>query len=103
MAPTTFTDMGMAFEMLGFDVDMLPYGQAFGAADLADADLVVALPVVDYPSPDGGVDMYIPRGAKRRWRPWSVCRPGWFAGADQQPPPPQVWQYGQDLNEDWPI
>jgi hypothetical protein len=58
MAPTTFTDMGMAFEMLGFDVDMLAYGQPFGVADLADADLVVALPVVDYPSPEGDVSVY---------------------------------------------
>ncbi len=50
MAPTTFTDLGMAFAWSGFDVDMVPYGQAVTASDLEDTDLVVVLPVLDYPS-----------------------------------------------------
>jgi hypothetical protein len=39
-------------------VDLVPYGQAVTPADLAEADLVVALPVVDYPSPDAGAEAY---------------------------------------------
>ena len=58
MAPTTFTDLGMALAWEGFDVDLIPYGQAVTPADLEDADLVVVLPVVDYPSPDGDPDLY---------------------------------------------
>ncbi len=58
MAPTAFTDLGMTLSMEGFDVDMIPYGQAVVAADLADADLVVALPIVDYPSPEGDATLY---------------------------------------------
>ena len=58
MAPTTFTDLGMALAWEGFDVDLVPYGQEVTGADLADADLVVALPVVDYPSPDGDPSLY---------------------------------------------
>ncbi len=58
MSPTTFTDLGMALAWEGFDVDLVPYGRALSAGDLADADLVVALPVVDYPSPEGDSDPY---------------------------------------------
>jgi hypothetical protein len=58
MSPTTFTDLGMALAWEGFDVDLIPYGQAVTSADLEDADLVVALPVVDYPSPDGDPGLY---------------------------------------------
>jgi hypothetical protein len=58
MAPTTFVDLGMALAWEGFDVDLIPYGQAMTPADLEDTDLVVVLPVVDYPSPDGDLDLY---------------------------------------------
>lgn len=58
MSPTTFTDLGMTLLMSGFDVDLVPYGQQVTSADLQDADLVVALPVVDYPSPDGDPHVY---------------------------------------------
>jgi hypothetical protein len=58
MAPTTFTDLGMALAWGGFDVDLIPYGQAVTPADLEDTDLVVVLPVVDYPSPEGDSDLY---------------------------------------------
>jgi hypothetical protein len=57
MAPTTFTDIGMLFGLNGFDVDMVPYGQPVSPADM-EAELVVVLPVVDYASPDGDVDLY---------------------------------------------
>ena len=52
MAPTSFINCGMALAWEGYDVDWIPYGQAVTPADLKDADLVVALPVHDYPSPD---------------------------------------------------
>jgi hypothetical protein len=58
MAPTTFTDLGMALTWGGFDVDLIPYGQAVTSADLEETDLAVVLPVVDYPSPDGDPDLY---------------------------------------------
>jgi hypothetical protein len=58
MSPTTLTDMGMTLVKSGFDVDLIPYGQVVTSADLEDADLVVALPVVDYPSPDGDLNVY---------------------------------------------
>ena len=58
MAPTAFIDLGMALSWEGFDVDLIPYGQAVTAADLEDADLVFALPVTDYPSPGGDPDLY---------------------------------------------
>jgi hypothetical protein len=58
MAPTTFTDLGMALAWEGFDVDLIPYGQAVTSADLEETDLVVVLPVVDYPSPEGDRDLY---------------------------------------------
>lgn len=54
VGPVGFIDMAMALAWAGFDVDMIPYGQLLTRADLANADLVVALPVMDYPSPDGG-------------------------------------------------
>jgi hypothetical protein len=58
MTPSSLTEVGMALAMAGFDVDLIPYGQPLTSADLADADLVVALPVVDYPSPEGDPALY---------------------------------------------
>jgi hypothetical protein len=58
VGPTTFVDMGMALAMAGFDVDILPYGQAVTVEALAGADLVVALPVIDYPAADAGPGAY---------------------------------------------
>jgi hypothetical protein len=58
MSPTTFTDLGMALAWEGFDVDLIPYGQAVTPTDLKDVPLVVVLPVLDYPSPDGDSDLY---------------------------------------------
>jgi hypothetical protein len=58
MSPTTLTDLGMALAWEGFDVDLIPYGQAVTPADLEDTTLVVVLPVVDYPSPDGDPTLY---------------------------------------------
>jgi hypothetical protein len=58
MQGASFTEFGMAMAWEGFDLDAVPYGQVLTAADLADTDLVVALPVHDYPSPDGDVGLY---------------------------------------------
>src|SRR5512135_325987 len=54
VGPIGFIDMAMTLAWAGFDVDMIPYGQPLARSDLANVDLVVALPVMDYPSLDGG-------------------------------------------------
>jgi hypothetical protein len=51
MTPSSLTDVGMALSMAGWDVDLIPYGQALTQADLQDAGLVVALPPIDYAGP----------------------------------------------------
>jgi hypothetical protein len=48
--------MALAWE--GLDVDVVPYGTPVTAADLADARIVVALPVVDYSGSQGDPTMY---------------------------------------------
>jgi hypothetical protein len=58
MTPASLTDFGMAMSMEGFDVDLVPYGQPVTAADLEGADLLIVLPVVDYPGPGGGPEVY---------------------------------------------
>jgi hypothetical protein len=58
MTPAALTDFGMAMATEGFDVDLVPYGQAVTAGDLKGADLVIVLPVVDYPGPGGGPEVY---------------------------------------------
>jgi hypothetical protein len=58
MAPTTFTDLGMALAWEGFDVDMIPYGQPVTPSDLEGADLVVVLPVLDYVGQDLDTGLY---------------------------------------------
>jgi hypothetical protein len=58
MTPITFTEMGMALALEGFDVDLLPYGQAVTAEALQDADLVVVLPVLDFPGADNDPELY---------------------------------------------
>jgi hypothetical protein len=58
MTPVSLTEFGMALAMAGFDVDLIPYGQPVTPADLEGTDLVIALPVVDYPSPDGDPSVY---------------------------------------------
>ncbi len=49
MSPTCLIELGMTLAWSGHDVDLVPYGQALRSEDLEDADLVIALPVVDYP------------------------------------------------------
>jgi len=58
MTPATLVEMDRALAWEGFDVDVIPYGQAVTAADLNDAELVVVLPVIDYPGPGGELQVY---------------------------------------------
>ncbi|CAG0927593.1 Aminopeptidase S [Thermoflexales bacterium] len=58
VGPVGFIDLAMSLAWAGFDVDLIPYGQSLTPADLANTDLVVVLPVMDYPSPDGDVALY---------------------------------------------
>jgi hypothetical protein len=58
MGPITNLELGAALALQGLDVDMVPYGQAVTAADLEGANLVVALPVFDYPGPASGDEPY---------------------------------------------
>jgi len=54
MTPAGFSDFGMALDNMGLDVDLIPYGTTFAASDLSDADMVVVLPSIDYPSEAAG-------------------------------------------------
>ncbi len=58
MHPALLVDLGMTLSWEGYDVDMIPYGQAVTADELQDAAMVVVLPVYDYPSPEGDVGLY---------------------------------------------
>ncbi|HEX2978810.1 MAG TPA: M20/M25/M40 family metallo-hydrolase [Anaerolineaceae bacterium] len=50
MTPSSLFVFGMQLAAQGFDVDLIPYGQAVTPADLEGADLVFALPAIDYQS-----------------------------------------------------
>ena len=58
MSASSFTEFGMALAGEGIDVDTLPYGHTVTASDLENTDLVIALPVHDYPSADGDLTLY---------------------------------------------
>jgi hypothetical protein len=58
MSPLSFVDLGQTLAMEGLDVDLIPYGHATTAEDLEDADLVVALPVIDLPGQGGDMTLY---------------------------------------------
>ena len=55
---SSLIDFGMALAWEGFDLDVVPYGTAVTPADIAGAALVVALPVHDWPSPEGDPSTY---------------------------------------------
>ena len=42
-------ELGMALAWEGFDVDLIPYGQAITPADLENVGIVVLAPTLDYP------------------------------------------------------
>ncbi len=48
LPPAMLRDLGMALAWEGFDVDIIPHGQALSQADLKQVDLVVLPPTVDY-------------------------------------------------------
>jgi hypothetical protein len=52
-------DLGMTLAWEGLDLDVVPYGTPVTAADVAGAALVVALPVHDWPSPEGDATTYL--------------------------------------------
>jgi hypothetical protein len=58
MTPAALTDLGMALAWEGLDVDTVPYGRGLSPSDVEGASLVVALPVLDYPSVVGDVTLY---------------------------------------------
>jgi ribosomal protein S18 acetylase RimI-like enzyme len=67
MTPTMLIHLDRALAWEGFDVDVVPYGQSVTAEDVAEADLVIALPVIDYPSVDSDPTVY-----DEQWRPQEV-------------------------------
>lgn len=58
MAGPSFIDFGTTMAWEGYDLDVVPYGTPVTAADLEDAEVVIALPVHDYPSPVGDLGVY---------------------------------------------
>jgi len=58
MTPTLLIHLDRALAWEGFDVDVVPYGQSLSFADLTDADLVLVLPVIDYPCVDSDLTQY---------------------------------------------
>ena len=46
---TALRDLGMAFGWEGFDVDLIPYGQAITPADLQDVGVIVLPPALNFP------------------------------------------------------
>ncbi len=58
MNPTMLLDLNHALAWEGLDVDVIPYGQSFTADDLTNVDLVIVLPVIDYPRADDDSALY---------------------------------------------
>lgn len=58
MTPPMLMDLDRALAWEGFDVDVIPYGQSLTSDDLTDVDMVLVLPVIDYPSADGDLSLY---------------------------------------------
>ncbi len=58
MTPSLLINLDRALAWEGFDVDVIPYGQSPTSDDLMDADLVLVLPVIDYPSADADLSLY---------------------------------------------
>jgi hypothetical protein len=56
MGPSAMTDFAMALEWGGLDVDLIPYGQTLSSGDMEQAEIVFALPPIDYPSAEAGSD-----------------------------------------------
>jgi len=68
MGPAVLADFGMALSLAGFDVDSLPYGQPVTPEALAATELVIVLPVMDFPSAEGDVTLY-----DEQWSPAEIA------------------------------
>lgn len=55
---TALTSFGITLAMEGFDLDLLPYGEAVTPESLRGADMAILLPVMDYPAEDIGPEAY---------------------------------------------
>lgn len=51
LTTATFRELGMALALEGFDVDLIPYGQAVTPRDLETTQIVILPPTLDYPGP----------------------------------------------------
>jgi len=58
MPMTALTSFGIVMAMQGVDLDLVPYGEPVDAACLADADMAILLPVMDYPAEGLGEPSY---------------------------------------------
>ncbi|HUV72748.1 MAG TPA: M28 family peptidase [Anaerolineae bacterium] len=54
MGPSALSDFAMALEWSGLDVDLIPFGETISREDLEGAQIVFALPTIDYPSREAG-------------------------------------------------
>jgi hypothetical protein len=103
MGPITNLELGATLAMQGLDVDMVPYGQAVTGADLEGADLVVALPVFDYPGPASGDEPY-----DEAWTAEEVAvleeyvASGGLLVVTNSANRLKYTNQGMDPNEDWP-
>jgi hypothetical protein len=55
---TTLTSFGITLAMEGFDLDLLPYGEAATPESLRGVDMAILLPVMDYPAEVIGPEAY---------------------------------------------
>jgi hypothetical protein len=58
MTPMLFTDLGTILAWEGLDLDVVPFGERLTEAEIENADMVVVLPVHDYPSELSDVTSY---------------------------------------------
>ncbi len=98
LSPGVFTDFGAALARAGYDVDVIPYGQAVTAADVVGVEMVIALPTYDYAA-DGGDET------------WTVdeiaalveyVEGGGFLIVANAAHRLQYYNRTRDFNEDWP-
>ncbi len=97
----SFAGFGLTPATEGFDVDMIPYGQTVTAEDLADVDLLIALPVLDYPSPEAGPSGYDETWTEEEIRAVEayVAGGGLLVLTNSSAIVSWLWQVGP--NEDW--
>ncbi len=102
MTPTHFIEFGMALAWEGFDVDMVPFGRNVTAADLEGADLVVVLPVHDYPSAGADVGIYDEAFTEAEIDALEAyARAGGFLVLTNSANRLKYYNYVYEANEDW--